>query len=187
MEEVLSMMRWMRISSLEQFTPIGLIATGILIGAGSPVIKKGLRGLAVLTTKGILNVTDNLKETGEQLTDNWRQLVTEARDQREICKLNLKEQLHIAGVTAVKGGLNVADELQGIVNQAKGTINMYVEEARRELEKSVNQTTYAQTASEENEPVCHCSNSDQDNHESKANYDLSDDDHEYDNAKNYKN
>ena len=182
-------MRWMRVSSLEQFTPIGLIATGILIGATSPMIKKSLRGLAVLTTKGIITLTDNLMETGEQLSDNWKQLVTEAREQREISKFNFKEHMHVAGVTAVRGGMNVADELQGIVNNAKEKINLYVEEARREMEKSADQTTCGCTASGDTDPVCHCSNTDNnnDNHELKANYDLYSEEHEIDDGKNYKN
>ncbi|ACV62583.1 hypothetical protein Dtox_1726 [Desulfofarcimen acetoxidans DSM 771] len=181
-------MRWMRISSLEQFTPVGLIAAGILIGAGSPVIKKSLRGLAVLTTKGILTLADSLKESGDQLNNNWQQLVAEAREQ-QTSKFNLRDHLHTAGVTAVRGGLCAADEVQGMINQAREKISLYVEEARRELEKSVEQTGSMQKPVEQSESMCNCtdSNCGKDKENTEENYEPHIEEHNFDDAKKYKN
>ena len=151
-------MRWMRWGVLEEISPLGLLATGLVIGAGTPVIKKGLRSLAVFTAKGILTVSDSLKETGEQASRNYQQLVLEAREQQEINKCNIREHLHTAGITAVKGGLTVADEIQEVINTAKEKLNKYVEEARQDLKKTVMQVTVPEAEKEETLQTCHCSN-----------------------------
>lgn len=76
-------MRWLLLNPLRALPPIGLVAVGAVVGvAGVPVVKKVARNLAVTTVRGVLAVSDAVKETGESLTRGWEQMAREARKQQ---------------------------------------------------------------------------------------------------------
>lgn len=76
-------MRWLLLNPLKTLPPIGLVAVGAVVGvAGVPVVKKVARNLAVTAVRGVLAVSDAVKETGESLTRGWEQMAREARKQQ---------------------------------------------------------------------------------------------------------
>ena len=75
-------MQWLRSEALRPLTelsPAGMLAAGFVLGVGSPTIRRGLRGLAIGVTKGILSIGEQFREAGEKVSEDLQDLMEEAR------------------------------------------------------------------------------------------------------------
>ena len=72
----------MRLGSrfIESSSPVALIATGAAIAVAFPPVRKGIRSVAVLTTRGALALADSVRGLGAQIKESTAGIVSEARD-----------------------------------------------------------------------------------------------------------
>lgn len=126
-------MRVLKWGCLEGLSPLGALVAGVVIGtAGLPVIKKGLRGLAFTATKAVIAVTDQVKEAGECLGQEWKQIVSEVSSKREEKKDCVRAGLRGAGVGVVGAGIGIAEQARDKMQGIKEGWRDLVEEARSE-------------------------------------------------------
>lgn len=70
---------WFLTNSFRTLSPLGLVAVGAVAGAvGVPVIRKTLRGLALITVKGAMSAGDAVRKAGGSLGKSWEEMVREA-------------------------------------------------------------------------------------------------------------
>ncbi|MEW6698479.1 MAG: hypothetical protein ACOY35_01500 [Bacillota bacterium] len=107
-------MSWLLLNPLRTLPPIGLVAVGAVVGAaGVPVVKKVARNLAVTAVRGILTVSDAVKETGESLTRSWEQMAQEARKQQA----EMEQSMHTGKTTeSVFDMVEPKDDIQDLTN-----------------------------------------------------------------------
>ncbi|MDF9408869.1 MAG: hypothetical protein A4E52_01070 [Pelotomaculum sp. PtaB.Bin013] len=88
-------MKWLLASPLRTLSPLGLLAVGAVVGiAGVPVLKKTVRGLAVLTVKSAFTVNDMVNDAGDSLKDAWGKMVESARTMQERMEQKLPDESH---------------------------------------------------------------------------------------------
>ncbi|OAT85792.1 hypothetical protein [Desulfotomaculum copahuensis] len=113
------------------------LAAGILI---SPGIRKGLRTVAVQTTKAALSLTDAARSCSEKASESWNGVVTEARAQQESRNANIKSKMHSAGIAAVGSGLDAVDKVKAVTGAAKQKWDNLVAEAREYKKENQEET-----------------------------------------------
>lgn len=118
-------MRWLSWEPLMEISPVGLLAAGVVLGAGSPAIKSGLRGLAVGATKGILSISNQLKETGEKINEDWQDMVAEAKASLEPMRQGNAEVIPLARDTE--------HQILESINAIKKEFTNFMDETRQEL------------------------------------------------------
>lgn len=129
-------MRSMRWGALGELSPLGILAVGLVVGtAGIPVIKKGLRTLAFMTAKGVISTADHVKDTGEKLSREWKQMVDEIMAARDKQNESIKTGLQGAGVGMAGTGLGLSEKARGKIEDIKEEWKELVEEARSDTKK----------------------------------------------------
>lgn len=130
-------MRWLRpeaLEALEGISPWGLLTVGVLVGTtGLPLVRKGLRGLAVGTVKGALAVSAGVQEMAQKVSQEWSELVAEVKQERESRQESWREKIRKTEIEAIKKGLDVSEKIKGTVEDIKGKVSGLVEEARKEV------------------------------------------------------
>jgi hypothetical protein len=103
-------MNIMRLGSrfIESSSPVALIATGAAIAVAFPPVRKGLRSVAVLTTRGALALADSIRGLGYQIKESTANIVSEARDIDNTPQEAISETMDCLKHTARKQGRRVA-------------------------------------------------------------------------------
>lgn len=74
---------WFWTNYFRTLSPVGLVAAGAVAGVvGVPVLKKTLRGLAVLTIKGAMAAGDAVRKAGGSVGRSWEEMVEEVKANR---------------------------------------------------------------------------------------------------------
>lgn len=116
-------------------SPWGLLAAGLVVGiTASPGIRKGLRAVAVKTTRLALSVTDATKNCGGKIGEGFGEIVSEAKAQQR-AQTGMKTEViqskvHAAGVTAVGAGMAAVDKVKDASGSLKQKWNDLVAEAK---------------------------------------------------------
>jgi hypothetical protein len=110
---------------MSQMSPAGLFIAGGAAALAFPSVRHGLRGAAVLATRGVLAVADTARGTAAAMREGMEDLVAEARAAQaadEECTFMDAARNHgrrMAVVTAA-GMAAIGEGLRGIVEEAKG-------------------------------------------------------------------
>jgi hypothetical protein len=134
-----------------QSSPVMLIATGAALAFALPPVRKGLRSAAILATRGVLKVTDQVQHAGAAVKEELEDIVAEARENRQQSseslnehfqrlKHNTRKQFRQIAVTATGGALALSDQahslrekMQGIVDEAKDERTQNKDETQTEV------------------------------------------------------
>lgn len=117
-------------------SPWGLLAAGLAVGiTASPLVRKGLRAVAVETTRAALSVSDAVKNCGEKVSEGLSGIVAEAKSQPGGQLDNVKNKARTVGVAAVGSGLAVVDKVKETAGEFKHKWDDLVAEAREQKEK----------------------------------------------------
>jgi len=112
-------MKWLRWGLLEEMSPLGLLATGLAVGAvATPAVRKGLRGAAVALVKGALTVTEEAREASRKAREEWTKLMEEVKQEREECEN--RELLHGAGLGVARAVTDIKEGVSGLIAEARG-------------------------------------------------------------------
>lgn len=135
-------MNIMRLGSrfIESSSPVALIATGAAIAVAFPPVRKGLRSVAVLTTRGALALADSVRGLGNQIKESTADIVSEAReidnapqeaiaDTMDCLKHTAKKQGRRVAVATAAGALALSDKAKSL----RKKFNDVVDEARADL------------------------------------------------------
>lgn len=120
---------------LTRTTPWGLLAAGLAVGvAVSPGIRKGIRAVAVKTTRLALSVTDAAKNCGGKIGEDLGGIVAEAKAQQEaqagMKTEAIQSKVHAAGVSAVGAGIAAVDKVKDVSGGLKQKWDNIVVEAK---------------------------------------------------------
>ena len=103
-------MNIMRLGSriLGNSAPVALIATGAAIAVAFPPVRRSLRAVAVVTTRGALALADGVKQLGDQIKDSTADIVAEARTTGNIPHETISETVDCFKNTAKRQSRRVA-------------------------------------------------------------------------------
>ncbi|WP_371377925.1 hypothetical protein [Sporomusa aerivorans] len=122
---------------LAQASPVMLVATGAALALALPPVRKGLRSAAILATRGILNISDQVQHTGAAIKEEVEDIVAEAREiqpaealsnQFKELKNDTRKQLRQMAVTATGGALALSDHAQSLRQKVQGMVDEAKEE-----------------------------------------------------------
>jgi len=129
-------MRWMRMG-FHGMSPLGTLVAGLAIGTvGIPILRKGVRKLAYTATKGAIAVSDTVKNAGEKIGEEWKQILAEIEAEKLKEKVSVKTGLRGAGVGVIKAGMGLAEQAKDTIEGIKGEWRELVEEARSDLKEA---------------------------------------------------
>lgn len=114
---------------LKHSSPTMLIATGAALALTLPPVRRGLRSALVLTTRGLLRLTDQVQYLGATMKEELEDVVAEAREGKthpselSTCfkKLGHSTRRHFRrmAVTAAGGALAVSDQAHRLGKKLK--------------------------------------------------------------------
>lgn len=146
-------MKWMRVLGLGEMSPLGALVAGALIGAaGMPVVKKGIRGVAVSTVGAALAASDFIKNMGGCANREWRNMVEDARLKRAERGDGVKENLREAGLGLACAGLSVADMARERYQDIKDNIGEKFAQVRETTKEAAENLTDSIAPAEEKKP-----------------------------------
>ena len=129
-------MNFMRMMGMGSVSPLGALVAGAIIGAaGVPIVRKGVRFLAVTTVGAALEASDRFKNAGGNVNQEWQNILNEARARKKDGGIPIREHLHEAGVGLAGAGLSMAQETREKFNGIKENIEGKMAGAR-ELENT---------------------------------------------------
>lgn len=121
-------MRWLSFGVLEELSPIGALTAGLAIGSlATPALGKGLRALTYAAVKGVIVATDQVRDAGEKVKEEWNNIVTEAEAQRQLQKRSVKSDLYNADIDVAEAGVKLIDEAKNAVVAVKEDFRDIVE------------------------------------------------------------
>lgn len=142
----MNVLRW-GANMIENASPAGLILAGTAVALTSPPIRKQLRSVAVMATRGVLMAADTLQSTAATLREGVEDIVAEARvpaeastgDTVQDCNLMqaVKNHGRQLATTAVAGALAVREGLNSIVEEAKEERQAASQEEMNEMPSSL--------------------------------------------------
>ena len=116
-------MKWLRLGILEELSPLGLLATGLAVGAvTTPAVRKGLRGMAVGLVKGVLAISEEARDTSIKAKQEWSRLVEEVKQERQVSG-EKKGLLHGAGLGVAKAVEEIKEGMSTLVAEAKNELS----------------------------------------------------------------
>ncbi len=145
---------------LSRTSPSAFLVTGAVLALSFPPVRRGLRSVAVLATRGILSVTDQMKNHHEKLKARMDDIVTEARQPGECpveaatekidtLRRTVKGHGRRLAVATAAGVLSVADkakplrdDLRSIVDEAKNNLSVKQEIDRVDIHEAENPKTH---------------------------------------------
>ncbi|OAT81772.1 hypothetical protein [Desulfotomaculum copahuensis] len=116
-------MKWLRLGFLEELSPLGLLATGLAVGAvTTPAVRKGLRGMAVGLIKGALAISEEAREASSKARGEWSRLVEEVKQERQVSG-DKQGLLHGAGLGVAKAVEEIREGVGTLVAEAKNELS----------------------------------------------------------------
>jgi hypothetical protein len=127
---------------LSKTSPTALLITGAALTLSFPPIRHGLRSAAVLAARGILSITDEMKNHSGKLKEGMNNIVAEARqpiacpvegaaDKIDTLRRKVRTHGRRLAVATAAGVLSVADkakplrdDLRSIVGEAKRNLSL---------------------------------------------------------------
>jgi hypothetical protein len=131
---------------LQGASPAGLLVGGTVMFLGFPVLRKGLRTLAVVVTRGVLSITDKAKEITAVSRESMEDIVREAKNADTNCPgcpdftenmADLKAGSRRLAVAATVGVLNASDKAKSLYKDASEQVKNIVDEAKTTQGSSV--------------------------------------------------
>jgi F0F1-type ATP synthase membrane subunit b/b' len=114
------------------------LAAGVFVG---PVLRKGVRGLLVQSTKMVLVASDQVREIGNKIGEDVNELMAEARAKAAEERTPLiAKKVHTATVAAVGTGLAAADRVRKVTDGFKERFTDLVDEARQQSSAETRET-----------------------------------------------
>ena len=124
---------------LTRSSPTMLIATGAALALALPPVRKGLRSAAILTTRGFLNITDQIQHIGTTMKEELEDFVAEAREsttqptdtlseQFKRLKHGTRSQFRRIAVTVTGGALAASDQAKSLQNKFEEVVDAPQEE-----------------------------------------------------------
>jgi hypothetical protein len=112
------------VGRMSRMSPAGILFVGGAAVLAFPAVRHGLRSAAVVTTRGVLAVTDTLQSTAAMMREGMEDIVAEARaaseEQRTLMGTARTHGRRMA-INAAAGALAVREGLRNIVEEAKET------------------------------------------------------------------
>lgn len=110
-------MNFMRMMGMGSFSPLGALLAGAIIGAaGVPIVRKGVRLLAVTTVGAALEASDRFKNAGGNVNQEWQNILNEARSRKKDGSMPIREHLHEAEVGLAGAELSMAQHTREKLN-----------------------------------------------------------------------
>jgi len=124
---------------LTESSPVGIIVGATALVLTVPPIRKGLRALAVVATRGVLSISDEAKRFTAESRENMEDILREAKDGETCCSscsdfkesmVDLKTQPRRLAVAATMGVLTASDKAKTLYKDASKHMKGIVAEAK---------------------------------------------------------
>jgi len=140
---------------LSRTSPVGIILGGTALALTVPPLRRGLRTVAVLATRGVLSISDEAKRVTKISRENMEDMINEAKDSDTCCPscsdftesvADLRTGPHRLAVAATMGALTVSDKAKSLYKDASQKMKNIVEEAKNNNDSSDSPETDLQDA-----------------------------------------
>lgn len=151
---------------LSRASPVGIILGGTALALTVPPLRRGLRTVAVVATRGVLSIADEAKRVTAVSRENMESIINEAKDPDTCCPscadftesvTDLKTGPHRLAVAATMGALTVSDKAKSLYKDASQKMKNIVDEAKNNnlspdpSETDIEEDTIKETASTDND------------------------------------